>query len=215
MKTIPRLHVITDETLQTRFSHGELARLALAGGAGCVQFREKRPRTTVELIDAARPVVDACGAASALAVIDDRADVALALDAEAIHLGRHDLDAATARRILGDSAIIGGTANSPAEAARVWMTDVDYLGVGPIHGTRSKANPAPAMGLATLARIAADSPKPVIAIGGIGPQHIGDILRTGAHGVAVLSCVVAADRPRDAARACAAALRAALGSCGA
>ena len=215
MKTIPRLHVITDETLQTRFSHGELARLALAGGAGCVQFREKRPRTTAELIDAARPVVDACRAAGALAVIDDRADVALALEAEAMHVGRQDLDAATARRILGDSAIIGGTANSHAEAARVWMTDVDYLGVGPIHGTLSKANPAPAMGIETLARIAADSPKPVIAIGGIGPQHIGEILRAGAHGVAVLSCVAAADRPQDAARACAAALRAALGSCGA
>ena len=215
MKEIPRLHVITDETLQARFSHGELARLALAGGAGCVQFREKRPRTTVELIEAARPVVEACRAAGAAAVIDDRADIALALNADAVHLGRHDLDAATARRILGDSAIIGGTANTYDEAARVWRTDVDYLGVGPVHGTRSKADPAPAMGLETLARIAADSPKPVIAIGGIGPGHIADILRTGAHGVAVLSYVAAADEPRDAARACAAALNAALRSPGA
>ena len=207
MKTIPRLHVITDETLQTRFSHGELARLALAGGAGCVQFREKRPQTTAELIDAARPVVDACREAGAVAVIDDRADVALALGAGAVHLGRRDLDVATARRILGNAAIIGGTANSYDEAAQVWLTDVDYLGVGPIHGTSSKAGPAPTMGLETLAGIAADSPKPVIAIGGIGPQHIGDIVRAGAHGVAVLSCIVAADRPEEAARACAAALR--------
>ena len=210
MKKIPRLHVITDETLQTRFSHGELARLALAGGADCVQFREKRPMTTVELIEAARPVVEACRTAGATAVIDDRADIALALDAGAVHLGRQDLDAATARRILGDSAIIGGTANSYDEAARVWITDVDYLGVGPVHGTRSKAEPAPEMGLETLARIVADSPKPVVAIGGIGPQHINDILRTGAHGVAVLSCVVTADKPQDAARACAAALNSAL-----
>ncbi len=207
MKKIPRLHVITDETLQTRFSHGELARLALAGGADCVQFREKRPLTTVELVEAARPVVEACRAAGATAVIDDRADVALALDAVAVHLGRHDLDAATARRILGAAAIIGGTANSYNEAARVWKTDVDYLGVGPVFGTRSKAEPAPRMGLETLTRIATHSPKPVIAIGGIEPQHIGDILRTGAHGVAVLSCVVAADSPEHAARACAAALR--------
>ena len=212
MKTIPRLHVITDESLQSRFSHGELARLALAGGADCVQFREKRPRTTVELVGAARPVVEACRAADAKAIIDDRADVALALDAGAVHLGRQDLDAATARRILGASAIIGGTANSYDEAARVWKTDVDYLGVGPVHGTRSKADPAARMGLETLARIAADSPKPVIAIGGIGPQHIDDILRAGAHGVAVLSCVAAADSPRDAARDCAAALNAALKS---
>lgn len=215
MKEIPRLHVITDETLQARFSHGELARLALAGGAGCVQFREKRPMTTVALIEAARPVVEACRAAGATAVIDDRADIALALNADAVHLGRHDLDAATARRILGDSAIIGGTANSYDEAARVWRTDVDYLGIGPVHGTRSKADPAPAMGLETLECIAAASPKPVIAIGGIGPRHIADILRTGAHGVAVLSYVAAADEPRDAARECAAALNAALRSPGA
>ena len=215
MKKIPRLHVITDETLQTRFSHGELARLALAGGADCIQFREKRPMTTVELVAAARPLVESCRAAGATAVIDDRADVALALGAGAVHLGRHDLDAATARRILGDSAIIGGTANSYAEAMRVWKTDVDYLGVGPVHETRSKARPAPRMGLETLARIAADSPKPVIAIGGIGPQQIDGVLRAGAHGVAVLSCVAAAGKPVDAARACAAALHATLKSLGA
>ena len=215
MKTIPRLHVVTDETIQTRFSHGELARLALAGGADCIQFREKRPRTTAELIDSARPVVDACRTADALAVIDDRADVACALGNHAVHLGRQDLDAATARRILGAAAIVGGTANSHAEAAQVWLTDVDYLGVGPIHGTRSKTDPAPMMGLETLARIAADCPKPVIAIGGITPERIGDILRAGAHGVAVLSCVVAADRPDDAARACATAMRSQLRSRGA
>ena len=215
MKTIPRLHVLTDETTQSRFSHGELARLALAGGADCVQFREKRPLTTAGLIEAARPVVEACRAAGATPVIDDRADIALALGAGAVHLGRHDLDAATARRILGNPAIIGGTANSYAEAARVWTTDVDYLGVGPVHGTRSKADPAPTMGLETLARIAADSPKPVIAIGGIGPRHIDGVLRAGAHGVAVLSCVAAAERPRDAAEACAAALNATLKSLGA
>ena len=132
-----------------------------------------------------------------------------------MHLGRHDLDAATARRILGDTALVGGTANSYEEALRVWNTDVDYLGVGPVHGTRSKANPAPTMGLETLAHIARDSPKPVIAIGGIGPQHIGHILRAGAHGVAVLSAVVAADNPRDATRECAGALSAALQSLGA
>ena len=210
MKPIPRLHVITDETVQTRFSHGEIAKLAIAGGADCVQFREKRPRTAVELIVAARPVVEACRAAGTLAVIDDRADIALALNNAAVHLGRQDLGVATTRTILGDAAVIGGTANSYAEAAQVWTTDVDYLGVGPIYGTRSKANPAPRMGLETLARIAADSPKPVIAIGGIRPGHIGEILRAGAHGVAVLSCVVAAERPQEAARACALALRAAL-----
>ena len=202
MKTIPRLHVITDETIQSRFSHAELARLAIAGGADCVQFREKRPRTTLQLINSATPLVDACEAAGTLPVIDDRADVALRLGGRAVHLGRQDLDVATARQILGQSAIIGGTANSYEEARTVWQTDVDYLGIGPAYGTSSKANPAPTMGLDTLAQIAADCPKPVVAIGGITAQRIGDVLQTGAHGVAVLSFVVCANQPADAVRAC-------------
>ena len=210
MKSVPRLHVITDETVQTRFRHAELARLALAGGADCVQFREKRPWTTDVLVDAARDVAAACATAGAVAVVDDRADVALAAGARAVHLGRHDLDAATARRILGDAALIGGTANSYAEAVEVWGTDVDYLGIGPVYGTRSKANPAPAMGLVTLARIAADCPKPVIAIGGIRPEGIGDLVRAGVHGVAVLSHIATAGRPDAATRECAHALRDAL-----
>lgn len=210
MKTIPRLHVVTDATLQTRFSHGELARLAMAGGADCVQFREKRAWTTRELVAAARDVVEACADAGALAVIDDRADVALEVGASAVHLGRHDLDPATARRILGATGIVGGTANSYAQAEQVSRMDVDYLGVGPVYGTRSKADPAPAMGLDTLARIARDCPKPVIAIGGIGPDGIADIVRAGAHGVAVLSHIATADRPDAATRDCAEALREAL-----
>ena len=210
MKSIPRLHVVTDATLQTRFGHGDLARLALAGGADCVQLREKRAWTTRALVDVAREVVAACAAVGALAVVDDRADVALAAGAPAVHLGRQDLDAGTARRILGEAAVIGGTANSYAEAARIWTTDVDYLGVGPVYGTRSKADPAPTMGLETLARIARDCPKPIIAIGGVTPDGIPDIVRAGAHGVAVLSHVVAADRPDAATRACADALRAAV-----
>ena len=210
LKTVPRLHIITDETIQSRFNHAELARLAVKGGADCVQFREKRPLTTLELIHRAAPVVDACKAAGALAVIDDRADIALRLGGKAVHLGRHDLDVATARKILGSAAIIGGTANSYDEAKAVWQTEVDYLGVGPIYGTSSKANPAPAIGLETLARITSACPKPVIAIGGVTASRIGEIQRAGAHGVAVLSFVVCANRPEAAAHACAESLRSAL-----
>ena len=209
MKTVPRLHVVTDATLAPHLGHLELARLALAGGADCVQFREKRPWTTRALLDVAVPIAQACAAANALAIVDDRVDVAFAAGAGA-HIGRDDLDAATARRILGPTALLGGTANSYAEAARVWQTEVDYLGVGPIFGTTSKAQPAPTMGLETLARIARDCPKPVIAIGGIRAERIGEVIAAGAHGVAVLSEVVAADDPTAATRACKNAISAAL-----
>ena len=209
MKAVPRLHVVTDATLAPHLGHLELARLALAGGTDCVQFREKRPWTTRTLLDVAVPIAQACADTGAVAIINDRVDVAFAAGAGA-HIGRDDLDAATARRILGPEALLGGTANSYAEAARVWQTEVDYLGVGPIFGTTSKAQPAPTMGLETLARIARDCPKPVIAIGGIRAERIGEVIAAGAHGVAVLSEVVVADDPTAATRACMDAISAAL-----
>ncbi|MCY3813998.1 MAG: thiamine phosphate synthase [Gammaproteobacteria bacterium] len=203
---VPRLHVITDETVQDRYGHLALARLALAGGADAVQFREKRPWTTRQLLNVGRAIVAACREANAVAVIDDRADVALSARAGGLHLGRNDLDVASARRILGNAVLIGGTANSYDEAMAVAETDVDYLGVGPVYGTQSKASPAPALGLEALARIACGTPKPVVAIGGITATRIPETMQTGAHGVAVLSEVVNADDPVGATRACRTAL---------
>ena len=203
---VPRLHVITDETVQGRYHHLALARLALAGGADAVQFREKRPWTTRQLLEVGRAIAHACREANAVAVIDDRADVALSVGAGGLHLGRNDLDVASARRILGKAVLIGGTANGYDEAMAVADTDVDYLGVGPVYGTLSKASPAPVMGLETLARIASGTPKPVIAIGGITAKRIPETMQTGVHGVAVLSEVVRADDPVSATRACWAAL---------
>ncbi|MGE3856120.1 MAG: thiamine phosphate synthase [Dehalococcoidia bacterium] len=207
---IPRLQVITDESVQTAHSHAALAELAARGGADAVQFREKRPWTTRQRIEVARACLDACRAHGALLLVDDFADVALAVGADAIHLGRNDLDVATARRIVGEGVVIGGTANSYEEATRVWATDIDYIGVGPIYGTRSKANPAPDMGLETLARICADSPVPVVAIGSITAERIPEVIAAGAYGVAVLSAVVAADDPVEATRRCRVALDAAV-----
>lgn len=200
--SIPRLHVITDATVQSRLSHTELARLAVQGGADAVQFREKRHWTTRELLDEATTMLAVCAAADAMLVVDDRADVARSVGAPALHLGRNDLDVATARAILGPGALIGGTANSYEEASRVWQTGVDYMGIGPIYGTQSKANPAPVMGLETLASICRDCPVPVVAIGSITPERIPEVLAAGAHGVAVLSAVVSADNPSLAARRC-------------
>ncbi len=209
-KRIPRLQVITDEVLQARFTHLELARLAVEGGADAVQYREKRALTTRELMTAASGILEVCAAAGALLVVDDRVDVARAVGAPAVHLGRNDLDATTARAILGAGAVIGGTANSYDEARTVWSSGVDYIGVGPIYGTRSKLNPAPDMGLDTLRRICADSPLPVVAIGSITAERIAEVMAAGAHGVAVLSAVVSADNPVEAAARCRRAIDGAL-----
>lgn len=201
MKTaLGRLHVLTDEVLQSRYTHAELARLALAGGADVIQFREKRPWTTRELMTAAAEAMTACETAGALLIVDDRVDVAAALGATAVHLGRNDLPTTVARELLGPKAVIGGTANSLEEALEVASRPVDYLGVGPVFGTASKAQPAPTMGLELLGQIASSCAQPVIAIGSITPDRVSDVLATGAHGVAVLSGVVCRPDPRAAAR---------------
>jgi thiamine-phosphate pyrophosphorylase len=194
-----RLHVITDEVLQTRFSHAEIAALVTKGGADAVQYREKRPKLTRELIEAARAVNAACEANGATCIVDDRVDVAEAVGAMGLHLGKDDLPIAVARK-MAPGLLIGGTANSLEEARRVWQQPLDYIGVGPIYGTQSKANPAPVMGLETLHAIASECPVPVIAIGSITAARVPEVLDAGAYGVAVISAITCAEDPEAAAR---------------
>jgi thiamine-phosphate pyrophosphorylase len=196
---VPRLHVLTDVTLQTRYRHDELARLAIAGGADAIQLREKRPLSTRELSEQAMAVKAACRAPRAAFIVDDRVDIVAAVGADGVHLGRDDLDLATARRLLGSAALVGATANSLAEAREKFTAPIDYLGVGPIYGTRSKAVPAPTLGLESLAAIARESPVPLIAIGNIRACDVAEVMGAGAHGVAVLSGIVCANDPTAAA----------------
>lgn len=200
-RAIGRLHVITDEVLQSRFTHAELAQRAVEGGADAIQYREKRPLTTRELVEAATAAGRAIGGSGASLIVNDRVDVA-AVAAADVHLGRDDLEPCAARSLLGAEAVIGGTANSLEEALRVAAEPVDYVGVGPVYGTTSKGDrAAPRMGLERLAEIAAAVPKPMIAIGGIQAENVAEVMAAGAHGIAVLSAVVCRDDPAAAARA--------------
>lgn len=201
-KSIGRLHVITDEVLQTRFTHVELAAAAASGGADAIQYREKRPVSTKEMIRVAALMSLACREHSATMLIDDRVDVAAAVGAAAVHLGRDDLPPYVARQILGPDAIIGGTANSVEEAVKVARQPIDYLGVGPVFGTTSKGDrAAPMLGLERLAEICSAVDLPVIGIGNITVERVADVLAAGAYGVAVLSAVVCQDNPESACRA--------------
>ena len=202
MKHVGRLHVITDEVLQDQFTHAELAAAAAAGGADVIQYREKRSISTREMIRVAGLMSLACQDLSASLLIDDRVDVAAAVGATALHLGRDDLPPEVARLILGPDAIIGGTANSVEEAVKVARQPVDYLGVGPVFGTTSKGDrAAPMLGLERFAEICAAVDKPVIGIGNITIDRVADVLSVGAYGVAVLSAVVCQDDPQKSCRA--------------
>jgi len=198
LKDIDRLHVLTDTELQQRYSHEELARLAIAGGAGVIQFRQKQGSTR-QMIETARHMLAICRRHKAKLIINDRLDVALAAEADGVHLGQDDFPLAQAREILGPDKIIGGSASSVEEAALCRAGGVDYIGLGPVYPTTSKADAGPAGGLDLLRRVSREFGLPVIAIGGVNAARAAEVMGAGAHGMAVISAVCCQPDPREAA----------------
>ena len=198
VKKIGRLHVITDTVLQGRFSHEELARLAIAGGAGAIQFRQKQGSTR-ELIEIARAMQAICRRLGIPLIVNDRLDVAIAVAADGVHLGQDDFPLALAREILGPDKIIGGSASTLEEARFCQAQAVDYIGLGPVYPTGSKDDANPAGGLDLVRRVTGELGLPVIAIGGIDAKRAPEILAAGAHGVAVISAVCCQADPAAAA----------------
>lgn len=202
---LPRLHVITDEVLQDRFDHVTLGRLALEGGAGAVQYREKRPVEDRERLRVAEALAQLCEDHGALLVVDDRVDIAAAVGA-AVHVGPRDLPPRVARA-LGPSTI-GATANTLAMALADEVRPATYLGCGPVYGTTSKgADPPPTLGLDGLRTICAAVSVPVLAIGSLTPERVAAVRAAGAHGIAVLGGVCLAGDPAEATARYAAALQ--------
>lgn len=194
---IGRLHVLTDYHFQQRFSHAELARLAIAGGADTIQFRQKTG-TIRHQLHQAEATAACCREAGCTLLIDDDVALALATGADGVHLGQTDLPVPVARRLLGSDATIGATASTVDEAVRAWREGADYIGFGPVFPTRSKANPASVKGLHGLRAVCRAVPIPVIAIAGITHARVRDVLAQGAYGVAVMTAVTTAPDPAAA-----------------
>ena len=154
-----------------------------------VQFRHKVSNEKEQLCRVAVMMQQVIPSSVQL-IVNDHVDVAQRVEGAGVHLGAADMSPQQARQLLGAQACIGATANSLIEAQQLFDQPVDYLGVGPLFGTTSKANPAAALGLPQLHKIVAASPLPIIAIGGIKPQHVQSILDAGAHGIAILSGAV-------------------------
>jgi thiamine-phosphate pyrophosphorylase len=198
-RRIGRLHILTDESIQSRFTHVDLARLAIAGGADTIQLRDKT-RGAGELVEIARAVGDVCRAAGVLFVVNDRADIALAAAADGVHLGQNDLPVSAARTILGDDLIIGGSASTLEEAMEVQRQGADYVGFGHIYPTASKVKEGPPKGPSVLQEVSSKLTIPVIAIGGINFDNVVPVINAGASGIAVIGTVCASDKPAAAAR---------------
>ena len=199
-KQIGQYDVLTDTVLQSRFSHAELTKLAIAGGADTIQFRVKIGATR-EMIGMARKLKQLCAEAGITFLVNDRVDVAIAADADGVHLGQDDFPILLARELLGESRIIGGSAATLEEARKCLAEGVDYIGFGPVYPTTSKADAGPVSGIELLKQVVEAVPLPIIAIGSINADNTAEVMQAGAHGIAVISAVCCQENPEQATRA--------------
>lgn len=200
------LHVITDFWLQQRFSHADLTGMAFMGGADMVQFRHKDADVRALLHEARRArmvahdVRESMGHRPHAFIVNDRIDVALAVQADGVHLGQSDFPARDARRMLGPKRIVGVTATTREQCLQAERDGADYIGFGPVFPTRSKNNPAEVKGLDDLSRAVESVSIPVFAIAGITLDRVPSVFRTGARGVAVMTAITMDDDPESATR---------------
>ena len=195
-----RLYLVTDTGLSRARPTVRVVTEALRGGVTVVQYREKTAGTRA-MIEEARELRALCRAAGVPFIVNDRVDVALAVDADGVHVGQDDMPAALARRIIGPEKILGISAVDPEEAGRAEAEGADYIGASPIFATPTKTDAPPAMGVEGLRRLAAAVRIPVVAIGGMNAGNSAAMMAAGAAGVAVVSAIVAADNVEEAARA--------------
>jgi thiamine-phosphate pyrophosphorylase len=192
------LHVLADDDPRWRWSPVEQARAACDGGAAVVQLRAKRA-TDRQALAWGEAIREATRRAGARFVVNDRFDLALALEADGVHLGQQDLPPARVRAAAGAKLALGRSTHDEAELARACAEPIDYVAFGPVFGTTSKETPHAARGLDALAAaVARVAPRPLVAIGGIDAAQVGAVLAAGARGVAVLSAVAGANDPAAA-----------------
>ena len=196
-KKIGRLHVLTDDVLQSTFSHVQLAQLAIKGGADAIQFRQK-VGSTKSMIEIARCMREICYGPNASFIVNDRVDVAMAVDADGVHLGQDDFPISLARKLLGKGKVIGGSAATLEEAEKCFSEGADYIGFGPVYPTASKTDAGPVSGILTLSKVVQATPLPIIAIGGITSEKVSEVMEAGAYGIAVISAVCCEKDPEAA-----------------
>ena len=198
----------TPELLDDALALAARAERLIAAAPCCLQLRAKAAGARA-LESAARLLVPLCRAAGVPFCVNDRLDVALAVGADVVHLGQDDLPLADAQRVRAAAGrpdlLIGFSTHNPAQALAAAGAGADYIGFGPVFGTRSKRNPDPTVGLDGLRAVVAAVAVPVVAIGGITLDRIAEVAATGAAAAAVISAVNEAPDPTAAGRAVAAA----------
>jgi len=201
------VYLVTDRACCGARGVEDVVGAAIDAGVTLVQLRDKnidaRP-----MLDLGRRLLERLRPAGIGLIVNDRIDVALALDAEGVHIGQQDIPYAEARRQLGPTRIIGVSVGSEAEARQAAGWDVDYVGVGPAYPTATKADAGRALGADETARLARLAGHRAVAIGGIDATNAAALYAAGLEGVAVISAICAAPDPGAATRSFVRAMRA-------
>ncbi|GMQ49600.1 thiamine phosphate synthase [Vibrio sp. 10N] len=192
-----RLYLVTDEN-QDMDTLVHVVSEAVAGGVTMVQLREKHHdvRAFIQKAQAVKHVLKGTGVPL---IINDRVDVALAVNADGVHLGQTDMPAELARKLIGSQRILGLSIESNAQLEQAQSLPIDYIGLSAIFATPTKTNTKTHWGLDGLREVLAKTTLPVVAIGGINEANLTNITTTGVHGVALVSAICHADSPKEAA----------------
>lgn len=194
------LYLVTDEAAKCRHSLLETVQKAVDGGVTIVQYRSTNPDAGTCYREAL-PIREFLASRGVPFIVNNRIDLALALDADGVHIGQRDLPVPAVRAMIGPDRILGLSVSNPDQLRAVDATLVDYLGMGPVFPTISKLNAPPVLGVEGFASLASRSPLPVVAIGGLNAERARRVRATGAaSGVAVVSAICGAVDPEASAR---------------
>lgn len=198
MKEKLKLYLVTDRDLSLGRPLEEIVSEAVAGGVTMVQLREK-DAATGEFVELGRRLMSLLKPLGVPLIINDRVDVALAVDADGVHIGQSDMSYADARRLLGPEKIIGLSVENFEDLESANKLDVNYIGISPVYGTPTKTDTAEPFGLEGLRKAVEMSVHPTVAIGGMNVATVGEVIAAGTDGVAVVSAICSVESPRDAA----------------
>ncbi len=195
---LPRLYVILDAALLS-IRERECAQELTAGGVRLLQYRNKGASAR-ELFESSKRLSSLLIPQGVTFVVNDRADVAVAAEASGVHLGQEDLRAEAARSVIGTGKLLGVSTHNLDQFKEAAATSADYIAVGPMFSTSTKANPDPVVGIEFLRRVRPLTDKPIVAIGGITLERAAEVIQAGADSVAVISDILLARDPGQRAR---------------
>jgi thiamine-phosphate pyrophosphorylase len=195
---LPRLYVILDAALITS-SEKDCAGSLAEAGVRLLQYRNKSAPAR-QYLESARKLTEMLQPYGVSFFVNDRPDVAFLAGAIGVHVGQDDVDVEQARRVLGSDKLIGISTHNLEQFERAAASSADYIAVGPVFNTSTKANPDPVVGLDFVRKVRTQTNKPIVAIGGITLERAAAVIEAGADSVAVISGILSAPNPADKAR---------------